>query len=168
MNILRFWGGISRTSSRIISMLASAVWLMHPLFVSTTLYAIQRMTLLSTTFCLCGLLFYCAGRNRLNGRNPAGGFYLMSAAVILFTLISTLAKEIGLLLPLMIFILERFAFAKFNYRLSHQTCTRLRLWVRVFLLFPTLILVALILNEVVTSLHSYNQIRGVSPLPSCC
>ena len=87
----------------------------------------------------------------------------MSAAVILFTLISTLAKEIGLLLPLMIFILERFAFAKFNYRLSHQTCTRLRLWVRVFLLFPTLILVALILNEVVTSLHSYNQIRGVSP-----
>ncbi len=47
--------------------LGAGLWLLHPLFVSTTLYIVQREAMLPATFVLLGLLAWLHGR-----RKPAG------------------------------------------------------------------------------------------------
>ena len=45
------------------ALFCTGLWLLHPLQVSTVLYTVQRMTVLSALFTLAGLLFYTLGRN---------------------------------------------------------------------------------------------------------
>src|SRR5690606_24599767 len=40
----------------------ATLWLLHPLLVSTTLYVVQRMAMLSATFMLLAMLAYLYGR----------------------------------------------------------------------------------------------------------
>ena len=58
--------------SQVVALLAASIWLLHPLHVSTVLYAVQRMAQLSTLFTLAGLLVFCAigcaGRSRVPRR----------------------------------------------------------------------------------------------------
>ena len=42
----------------------SALWILHPLHVSTVLYSVQRMAILATLFSLLGIYFYLAMRRR--------------------------------------------------------------------------------------------------------
>ncbi len=44
------------------ALLGAGFWLLHPLFVSTTLYIVQREAMLPTLFILIGLLGYSKGR----------------------------------------------------------------------------------------------------------
>ena len=44
--------------------LASCLWLLHALHVSTVLYTVQRMAQLSALFVFAGLLVYSYGRQR--------------------------------------------------------------------------------------------------------
>src|SRR5512135_1443267 len=44
------------------ALLGAAFWLLHPLLVSTTLYVVQRETILPATFILIGLLGYVGSR----------------------------------------------------------------------------------------------------------
>ena len=47
-----------------LAVLATACWVLHPLHVSTVLYAVQRMAQLSTLFVLLGLVVYSRYRYR--------------------------------------------------------------------------------------------------------
>ena len=62
-------GGFGIGDRQCIALLAAAIWFLHPLHVSTVLYAVQRMAQLSTLFVLAGLLVYTHYRLRwaLNG-----------------------------------------------------------------------------------------------------
>ena len=46
------------TFARNVALSTMAFWLLHPYFVSTTLYVIQRMAMLPTSFVLLGLYFF--------------------------------------------------------------------------------------------------------------
>ena len=46
------------TTTRYFALISAALWLLHPLFVSTTLYVIQRMTLLSFMFSMLAMLYF--------------------------------------------------------------------------------------------------------------
>ena len=46
-----------------IAGVATVFWLVHPYWVSTVLYVVQRMAMLSTFFCLAGLALYLKGRD---------------------------------------------------------------------------------------------------------
>jgi protein O-mannosyl-transferase len=97
--------------ARNIALWITALWLLSPLLLSTVLYVIQRMTLLSALFTLSGLVFYVTGRINL-GENRNSGIYLIVVSFVFFWPMATLSKQNGILLPLLILILEFFSFIK--------------------------------------------------------
>ena len=88
-----------------VAALASAWWLLHPLHVSTVLYTIQRMAELSALFVFAGIVVWVEGRRRLN-RSPRLAYALMGTGLTLGTVLGTLSKENGALLPLLVLVLE--------------------------------------------------------------
>ncbi|MEE4163656.1 MAG: hypothetical protein V2I25_14230 [Woeseiaceae bacterium] len=87
----------------------TALWLLHPLQVSTVLYTVQRMTELSTLFVLAGLLCYALGRIA-HERSAVRGWVLIGVAFGVFYPLGLLSKENAVLLPLYCTLLEIFVF----------------------------------------------------------
>ncbi|MDS4032258.1 MAG: tetratricopeptide repeat protein [Candidatus Contendobacter sp.] len=88
-----------------VALLTAALWLLHPFNVSTTLYVVQRMAILSALFSIAGLLVYVAGRDLL-ACQPRRAYLLMTTSVVIFTPLAVFSKENGALLPLLIAVLE--------------------------------------------------------------
>ena len=120
-----------------ISLVSTACWLLHPFLVSTTLYAVQRMTQLSTMFVFAGLIGHLYGRSRL-ARKPLQAYLIMSLSMAVFTLFAMLSKENGILLPLLIGVIEFTIIASQRDRLLPLE----RIWAGVFIVMPSLIIVA--------------------------
>lgn len=108
---------IERNSySDAIALFATAIWIAHPLHVSNVLYIVQRMNLLSTLFCLLGLLAYVEGRLRIvRGER---GLVLALGGVILSLPLAVLSKENGALLFAYAFVAE---FVCFRFAAPQQT-----------------------------------------------
>jgi len=103
--LLRLYGYSSRKAEW-IAILTCAFWLLHPFFVSTTLYVVQRMAQLAALFSLVGVVGYLKGRLALQQGLVKQGYWLMSISLILGTVLATLSKENGILLPLLIGVIE--------------------------------------------------------------
>jgi tetratricopeptide (TPR) repeat protein len=88
--------------ARRAALLGTAMWLLHPLFVSTTLYVVQREAMLPATFAFAGLLAWCKGRQRLDDGRTRSASLLMAGGSLVGTLLSSLCKANGALLPLLI------------------------------------------------------------------
>ena len=54
--------GVERERAATAAVLAAGLWLLDPFWVSTTLYVVQRMAMLATTFVIAGLWAYAHGR----------------------------------------------------------------------------------------------------------
>lgn len=81
----------------------AGAWLLHPMFVSTVLYVVQREAMLPATFVLLGLHFWMTMRTSLeNGRT---GRWLFLGIPALTTL-AVLSKANGILLPLLIVVID--------------------------------------------------------------
>lgn len=92
--------------SRRFALVVSALWLLHPLQVSTVLYAVQRMAQLSTLFTLLALLVFVHGREQLEyGRERAAAAWLF-LLLPLVTVAAVLSKENGALVPLLCGVIE--------------------------------------------------------------
>lgn len=86
------------------ALFSATLWLLHPLFVSTVLYVVQREAMLATFFILAGLHVWMTGRQRmLDGR---GGAAWLLFAWLGFTALAFLAKPNGLLLPLLSVVID--------------------------------------------------------------
>lgn len=97
---------IGAQRARCAACLACALWLLHPLFVSTTLYIVQREAMLVATCVMAGLLLWLHGREQLvEGRLKAGALWSM-CGLGGFTLLGSLAKANGTLLPLYVLLIE--------------------------------------------------------------
>jgi protein O-mannosyl-transferase len=103
-SLLRAVGRTAR-EAEVIALIAAALWLMNPFLVSTTLYAVQRMTQLAALFVVLGFWGYLLGRSWLP-TNPRLGYLLMSTSVVLASLLAVLSKENGILLPLLVLVTE--------------------------------------------------------------
>lgn len=89
-----------------IAVTTTALWLLSPLLVSTSLIIIQRMASLCATFVLAGLLAYLIGLSwEVSGRVKLGR-WLQAGGIGLGTLLAVLTKENGILLSLYALILE--------------------------------------------------------------
>lgn len=91
---------------RIAAMLAAALWLMNPLWVSTVLYVVQRHAMLAALFALAGIRSWIASRNAFDSGNHAHGVWLALLAVPVFGALAGLSKANGFLLPLLLAVLE--------------------------------------------------------------
>lgn len=115
-----------------IALACTALWLLHPIQVSTTLYVIQRMTQLMTLFGLAALILYCRGRLALRHGRQRGLIYLV-LSLMPCALLSLLSKESGVLVLLAIVILESTLFA------SYRRDAWVRRWYRYAVLLPLLL-----------------------------
>src|SRR6185312_15539881 len=94
--------GANATAWRIdlAALLGAALWLLHPLLVSTTLYIVQREAMLPATFILAGLLAWLHGRERLREGHLRSGLAWICIGLGGCTVLAVLAKANGALLPL--------------------------------------------------------------------
>lgn len=104
LQILRLYG-LPQKQVRTLALFVAAAWLLHPLLVSTTLYAVQRMTLLATTAVFLGLLGYIAARQQLPQR-PWPALGLMTLALGGAGCVGFLFKEIAALIVPLTLVLE--------------------------------------------------------------
>jgi hypothetical protein len=97
--------GLSPERSRWAALFGAAAWLLHPLFVSTVLYIVQREAMLPAIFVLLGLHLWLSGRRRMLAGERSGPLFLV-AAFALCTLLATLSKPNGILLPLLALVID--------------------------------------------------------------
>lgn len=122
------------------AVLGSALWLLHPLLVSTTLYIVQREAMLPATFMLLGIAGYVQGR-RLVAQGHMRGVALAAGSVTLGTAFAFLSKANGALLPLLIWMLEATLLAR--QPLPEKRATRAFAWARrLLVVLPGLLLLA--------------------------
>ncbi|MCB1705627.1 MAG: hypothetical protein KDI17_12235 [Halioglobus sp.] len=92
---------------RVVALLAAALWLLHPIQVSTVLYAVQRMAQLSALFTLAGLWVFTRYRLRWVERGAGAGEVIAAALwLALLGLAAVLSKENGALLPWLLAVVE--------------------------------------------------------------
>lgn len=125
-----------RESAARLALVSAAAWLLHPFLVSTTLYAVQRMAQLAMLFSIGGLITYLYGRSLL-GTNKLKAYLIMTVSLGVFTVLATLSKENGVLLPILIGVVEITIFAS-----RGDSQPRLdRRWSAIFLAIPSLFVV---------------------------
>jgi tetratricopeptide (TPR) repeat protein len=88
-----------------VALLATGLWLLHPLFVSTTLYIVQREAMLPASFSLLGLLLFMDARQRFIASRGSKGMAGMWLGLATATLLAMLSKANGVLLPLMAWVI---------------------------------------------------------------
>jgi len=81
------------------------LWVVHPIQLTSVLYVVQRMTSLSATFMLLGLIGYMVGRLRIE-RQELRGTALAITSVVVGCTLASFTKETGFLLPLYALTLE--------------------------------------------------------------
>lgn len=128
-----------------VALMASGLWLLHPFWVSTTLYVVQRMTILSSLFMLVGMVGYLKGRAWLMQparHRPWAAYLLMTVSAGLGTLLAVLSKENGALLPLLLLVLEAFL-----HRMGAKPAPR-KAWLSVVLGLPTAAVLAYLVAHI--------------------
>ena len=110
--------------SRWIALLTAVIWVIHPLNVSTVLYAVQRMTQLSALFTLLGFAAYLRCRlTQIESTKGTGHLALFTGLFICWPL-GMLSKENAVILPLLCLVAEitlfRFVAVSTLLRRLHQ------------------------------------------------
>ncbi len=136
-----------------VAVLAAACWVLHPLQVSTVLYAVQRMTQLPALFVVLGLYGYFRLRVQwMHGLPTAEGISRAVFVLFICTIMAALSKENGLLLPWIAGITE---LCLFRFRINGAVSRRYRYTTMVMLLLPIIVLPAVLLVDVGLLERSY-------------
>jgi len=101
----RSFATLRMTKNDAAALLGAGLWALHPLFVSTTLYIVQREAMLAATFTLLGLLAWGHGR-KLVAHSPRAGIAWMIGGIGFGTLLAMACKANGVLLPLLAWVLD--------------------------------------------------------------
>lgn len=135
---------LDETRNASIALVLAGLWTLHPYLVSTTLYVVQRMAMLSAMFCFAGIWLYLHGRV-LVGINNFRAYGYMSLGIGLGTVLATYSKENGAVLALLILCIECTVLAA-NNRLH----TLNPLWKLCALIIPSIALCFLLLKGPIT------------------
>ncbi len=88
-----------------LALVVAALWLLHPLNLTSVLYVVQRMTSLAALFTFAGMVSYVWGRSRLY-YGERGGVIAVLCSLFIFLPLAMLSKENGALLPFLILVAE--------------------------------------------------------------
>ncbi len=124
----RFAQGISLTYVDWMALAVIGLWALHPVNLEPVLYTVQREAILAVLFMACGLWAYVALRQRLGTTWVV--LALLVVVVALFTGLSALSKETGVLLPVFLLLIEFFIF---QFR-DHDGARARKLWLLYVLL----------------------------------
>lgn len=145
----------------IAALFGAGVWLLHPLFVSTTLYIVQREAMLPATFVLVGMLGWTASREALARDCVKRALAGMALSAWLCTALATLSKANGALLPILLLLTEWIVLARRpimapNARRWHKRA------IIVFLVVPAGLVLAYLLYRLPGAIHDAPATRGWS------
>jgi len=98
-----------------LALFVCAVWVLHPMHVSTVLYTVQRMTILSALFAILSMATYLKGRYQIQD-NKNGGYAWLALSLVVLLPLSAFSKENGLLIPLYLVLLEWLFFPQSRWR----------------------------------------------------
>jgi len=96
--LLNLFGGDENKNYK-IALFTTAVWLLHPLQVSTVMYAVQRMTQLSALFSFTAVLVFFRAIQSSSNKVKIGHYFLLYPFALLASILS---KENGVLTPIFI------------------------------------------------------------------
>lgn len=114
------------------ALMVAAIYALHPMQLTSVLYIVQRMTSMAGAFTLLGLLGYVVARRRL--WRGDGGLPALIAIPLLCTVLGVMAKENGILLPMIALTVEA---AIFRFRsASGALDRRVVAWHLAFVLAP--------------------------------
>jgi len=136
---------LSECQARVAALFGAGAWLLHPLLVSTTLYIVQREAMLPATFTLLGMLGWISARQALAQGYTRRGLAGMLVSAWGCTLLATLSKANGALLPLLLFLVEWIALASRRPIPTTGAERGRRAAVAVLLILPTILLFAWLL-----------------------
>jgi tetratricopeptide (TPR) repeat protein len=88
------------------AIIGAGIWLLHPLFVSTTLYIVQREAMLPATFTLLGLLAWLHGRSAIARGYMWWGLAWIALGLGGCTAFGALSKANGILIPALALAVE--------------------------------------------------------------
>ena len=128
---------IDRNDAAIVAAVAASLWVLMPLLATSSLLVVQRMTTLSALFMLLGLSAYLFARANVKNK-PKRALAGMSASLVAGTVLATLCKESGLLLPVLVLVLE----ATVLDRPDGVKARHWRIWQFIFLVLPLALLLA--------------------------
>ena len=94
--------GIDAKAGLATAALTAMIWAAHPLFVSTTLYVIQRHAMLPLTFTLLAWLCWSSVENSISFNRSMSKYITSIIGFLIFTLCAGLSKANGFLAPLLI------------------------------------------------------------------
>lgn len=91
-----------------VACIITAIWLIHPLNVSTVLYPIQRMAQVAMLGCFAGMLFYVSVRERMMRGQLSNlqGMLLLWIGIPALTFLGIQGKQNAIILPALCLILE--------------------------------------------------------------
>lgn len=92
---------LGAVTARRIGLLSAAVWFVHPIQVSTVLYAVQRMTQLSALFVFAAMLAALAALRHLDATANSRAVLMRAVGVGALAGLAVLSKENGALFPLL-------------------------------------------------------------------
>jgi hypothetical protein len=135
------------------AVIGAGMWLLHPLFVSTTLYIVQREAMLPATFTLLGLLAWLHGRADIARGDTWRGSAWIAVGLGGCTVLGVLSKANGILLPALALVVE-YALLRPTSAQGHSAARkeqkRRRIYRRSMLLFgwlPTAIVAGYLLEQ---------------------
>lgn len=117
-----------------LALTAAALWLLHPMQVSTVMYVVQRMAQLATLFVVSGVLVHTLIRLQ-TGIPEIRRLLMLSLSLGVFTTLAALSKESGVLLPIYLLVLELTLLA------ALPNSRAFTWWRRIFLSLPAVVLV---------------------------
>ena len=89
----------------VLAAIGAAIWLVHPLNLTSVLYIVQRMTSMAALFSLAAMICYCIGRRRI-ASGIGRGWWLLGVGVPGFVLLGALSKENAVLTVPLIALIE--------------------------------------------------------------
>ena len=144
----------------IAALFGAGAWLLHPLFVSTTLYIVQREAMLPATFVLIGMLGWMASREALTRGHVKRALVGMTLSAWLCALLAVLSKANGALFPILLLLTEWIVLAP-RRPMPDQPLER---WhkraVGVFLMLPSALVIAYLLYLLPSVIANTPQYRG--------
>ncbi|WP_276967122.1 tetratricopeptide repeat protein [Metallibacterium scheffleri] len=144
------------------AVLGAALWLLSPLFVSATLYVVQREAMLAAFFVLLGLLAYTRGRRLMLAGHSKRGIAWALLGLVGCTFLATFSKANGALLPALALVLEATIYTRAPLATAQRRNWRVMLWI--FAALPALLLLAYFLwTGVQGTLHHPEVRRWTEP-----
>ena len=147
--------GDNRRRAEAAALFGAGLWLLHPLFLSTTLYIVQRESMLAASFVLLGFLAWLGGRARVERGATRSGLALLAAGSLGCTALAMLCKANGALLPMLLLVAEATVLPPMQ-GVATRAFTRAR---GILLLAPTLLVAIYLIATVPAAIQSAHELR---------